>query len=154
MKRFEQIKKDNGTKYSDDFSTVVRGTGFYKNCRIGFFTKPVTVFKKARSAKNLNVERIVELEIPAGTLVRTGVDFHAKQRCAAAKVKAIYNLVGKKIKDVAVADWDSEYKQCRFYYKVDSVVNPRYSFDIQPQIECGSGIHFFFSYDKAKDYHI
>lgn len=100
---------------------------------------------------------IVELLIPAGARVVhvIGVDrngetnLYDKQRCDMAQVVSIAWMNEKpsgSFKAVS-GGWDSD-----FEYKVGETVRPKnYAFDDR-EVTCGSGIHFFDSEAKAREY--
>ena len=89
---------------------------------------------------------IVKLLIPADA--KRSSAFGRKCRCSKAKVLGVYNRYGNKIKKYY--DVLSTYDM-GFYYKVGEWVYPD-SFDDDRFNECSNGIHFFMTFEEARDY--
>ena len=143
----------------------IRGHAFI-NCT---FTKPIPLmcpeegefiaFKKCAHNKPLHSNKcIVKLLIPKDA--KRSSAFTNKCRCSKAKVLAIYDLAGNELKDVQWAysfylglqPGDSFlFVEHRTIYKIGEMV---YSddFDENRFNECSHGIHFFMSFDEARDY--
>lgn len=82
---------------------------------------------------------LVKLRINRGTRVRTGSAIH-KMRCAVAHVEEIIDFETEKPLNNCVAH--SFYSR-KFKYRVGMTVKPDKKFDPNPDMSCGSGIHFF-----------
>ncbi|AVG46054.1 hypothetical protein [Acanthamoeba polyphaga mimivirus] len=119
-------------------------SGVYQN------TRPRTGYKKIYCYKPKDGEfpAVAELEIPTDSIiVRTQT---SKMRANQAVVKSI-----KSINDDAVIDetyvcysiWDKS-----FIYRTGKTVSPRGELNMDPDNACGSGINFFNSERKAKNY--
>ena len=140
----------------------IRGHAFI-NCT---FTKPIPLmcpeegefiaFKKCAHNKPLHSNKcIVKLLIPKDA--KRSSAFTNKCRCSKAKVLAIYDLNGNELEDVQEVysfryiysfAFEEEHKTT---YKVGEMVYPD-SFDENRFNECSHGIHFFMSFDEARDY--
>ena len=100
--------------------------------------KPVRVFKKC--AKN----NIVELELLKGSIVFS--INNKKCRTNKAKVISINGNKNKGLKCSSVYDRN-------FIYEVGKTVEVK-DFDLMYNVECSSGIHFFWTKEEAEDYKI
>ena len=100
--------------------------------------KPVRVFKKC--IKN----NIVELELLKGSIVFS--INNKKCRTNKAKVISINGVCEKGLKCC------SSYND-KFIYEVDKTVEVK-DFDLMYNVECSSGIHFFWTKEEAEDYHL
>ena len=97
-----------------------------------------TAFKKASG-------KIVELFVP-GSAKRSSATGN-KCRCSEAKVVAIYEKDGKKSESESVA---SE-RDSSFIYEIGKEISVA-DFDENRWNECSTGIHFFMSFEEARDY--
>lgn len=89
---------------------------------------------------------IVKLLIPEDA--KRSSAFTNKCRCSKAKVLDFYDIDGYELKDTeAYSIFDSNVN-----YKVGKEVYPD-SFDENRYNECSHGIHFFMSFDEARDYY-
>ena len=121
----------------------------FENCT---FLKPVPLacpesgeFVGYKQCKNLDNYYIIKLLIPFDA--KRSSAFSNKCRCSKAKVLGIFDLDGNELKDVVVySGYDIDFK-----YKVGEYVYPD-SFDEDRYHECSNGIHFFMSFDEARDY--
>ena len=98
--------------------------------------KPVRVFKKC--IKN----KIVELELLKGSIVFS--INNKKCRTNKAKVISINGMHEKGLKCC------SSYSN-KFIYEVGKIVEVK-DFDLMYNVECSSGIHFFWTKEEAEDY--
>ena len=98
--------------------------------------KPVRVFKKC--IKN----NIVELELLKGSIVFS--INNKKCRTNKAKVISINGMCEKGLKCSSVYDRN-------FIYEVGKTVEVK-DFDLMYNVECSSGIHFFWTKEEAEDY--
>ena len=98
--------------------------------------KPVRVFKKC--IKN----NIVELELLKGSIVFS--INNKKCRTNKAKVISINGVCEKGLK--CCSSYDD-----KFIYEVDKTVEVK-DFDLMYNVECSSGIHFFWTKEEAEDY--
>ena len=98
--------------------------------------KPVRVFKKC--IKN----NIVELELLKGSIVFS--INNKKCRTNKAKVISINGVCEKGLKCCSLCN-------DKFIYEVDKTVEVK-DFDLMYNVECGSGIHFFWTKEEAEDY--
>ena len=91
---------------------------------------------------------IVKLLIPSDA--KRSSAFGRKCRCSKAKVLGVFDLDGNETKDIdeVFSDYD-----IAFTYKVGEWVYPD-DFDEDRFNECSSGIHFFMTFDEARDYHL
>lgn len=88
---------------------------------------------------------IVKLLIPARAKRSSGTS--RKCRCSEAKVLGIYNQKGKKSSvNIVRSTYDSY-----FVYKVGEIVRVK-NFDANRWNECSTGIHFFLTFEEAKQY--
>lgn len=123
-----------------DGPTGTRGC-FYK------VTKELKVFKKLRQ------ERIANLVIPVGALVRAPHDAFnphfcpivQKMRASNAFVHSISDKSGKAF-DVGFSIWDRAFK-----YRTGSTICPEQGFSME-DLSCNSGIHFFLNLIDAYEY--
>nr|QZX43311.2 pentapeptide repeat containing protein [Mimivirus sp.] len=131
----------------DDFLLFVGMPGVYQT------TRPKTGYKKIycskyRDALSIEFSAIAELEIPTDSIIVKTTT--SKLRTNQAIVKSI-----KSISDDAVIDetcvcysiWDNS-----FMYRTGKTVYPRGELNIDSNDPCGSGINFFNSEEKAKNY--
>ena len=100
--------------------------------------KPVRVFKKC--IKN----NIVELELLKGSIVFS--INNKKCRTNKAKVISINGVCEKGLKCCSLYN-------DKFIYEVDKTVEVK-DFDLMYNVECSSGIHFFWTKEEAEDYHL
>ena len=100
-------------------------------------------FKKALSS-NMEVEVIVELEIPAEAKRSSATD--RKCRCDKAKVLSITGLSGVAEFQQAISRYDTN-----FVYEIGKTVVVD-DFDDNRWNECSTGIHFFITKDEAIRY--
>ena len=100
-------------------------------------------FKKALSS-NMEVEVIVELEIPAEAKRSSATD--RKCRCDKAKVLSITGLSGVAEFQQAISSYDTN-----FVYEIGKTVVVD-DFDDNRWNECSTGIHFFITKDEAIRY--
>ena len=108
--------------------------------RIGTFIKePIRGYKKCKDGEGHYV--IVELEIPAGAIVFS-INGN-KCRTNIAKVISIENVL-----DVAYSIMER-----KFEYRPGETVIPD-DFDLQYNVECGNGIHFFKTREEAECFNV
>lgn len=100
-------------------------------------------FKKALSS-NMEVEVIVELEIPAEAKRSSATN--RKCRCSKAKVLSITDFSGAAEFQMAVSGYDNN-----FIYEVGKTVIVD-DYDDNRWNECSTGIHFFITRDEAVNY--
>ena len=100
--------------------------------------KPVRVFKKC--IKN----NIVELELLKGSIVFS----INNKKCRTNKAKVI-SINGKCEKGLKCR---SSYNY-KFIYEVGKTLEVK-DFDLMYNVECSSGIHFFWTKEEAEDYHL
>lgn len=126
------------------------------------FTKPVSLscpesggfigYKKCwylDNEKDNCIDCVVKLLIPSDA--KRSSAFGRKCRCSKAKVLGIFDdLDGNELKDVfsVFSPYDGN-----FIYAVGEEVYPD-SFDEDRFNECSHGIHFFMSFDEARDYYV
>lgn len=91
--------------------------------------------------KKLNSGSIAELRIPSGALRSSATT--RKCRCSYARVLAIYDFFGHKIKE--------ELSTRGLLYVTGKIVKPD-SFDKNRWAECSNGIHFFITKQEAINY--
>ena len=91
---------------------------------------------------------IAELYIPANAKRSSATT--RKCRCSRAKVIRFWNF------DRTIADIEYAYSSHNptFRYLKGEYVTPRYSFDENRWNECTSGIHFFLTFNEARDYYL
>lgn len=104
-------------------------------------------WKKALTADSTGKqdEVIVKLRIP-----ENAQRVCASHKCRASEVEVLgfETLEGEKLPDdTVVFSWWNSY----YIYKIGTA-KPMYAFDSNPQIECGSGIHFFLDREAAVNY--
>ena len=99
-------------------------------------SKPIIVFKKCRD------EKIVELKLLKGSIVFS--INNKKCRTNKAKVISINGMSEKGLKCC------SSYNN-KFIYEVGKIVEVK-DFDLMYNVECSSGIHFFWTKEEAEDY--
>lgn len=88
-------------------------------------------------------------------IIKLRIPENAKRVCASHKCRAsevevlgFETLEGEKLPDdTKVFSWWSN----AYCYKI-GMAKPQYAFDLNPQIECGSGIHFFLDREAAVNY--
>ncbi|AGD92232.1 hypothetical protein LBA_00312 [Megavirus lba] len=132
----------------DDFLLFIGKPGVYQT------TRPNTGYKKIYCYERGNAyfgefTAVAELEIPPNsTIVKTKT---SKMRASRAIVKSIKSINDDTVIDesfVCYSAWDRS-----FYYETGGTVVPRRgNLDIDPDDTCGSGINFFNSERKAKNY--
>ena len=97
--------------------------------------KKATVYKKCRN-------KIVELELQKGSIVFS----INNNKCRTNKAKVI-SIDGESDKGITIAsDYDSS-----FIYEVGKMVEIE-DFDLMYNVECSTGIHFFWTKEEAKKY--
>lgn len=104
-------------------------------------------WKKALTADSLGEQHevIVKLRIP-----ENAERVCASHKCRASEVEVLgfETLEGEKLPDnTNVFSWWNSY----YRYKI-GIAKPMYEFDHNPQVECGSGIHFFLDREAAVNY--
>ncbi|AFX92361.1 hypothetical protein CE11_00331 [Megavirus courdo11] len=130
----------------DDFLFIMGVSGVYQN------TRPRTGYKKIYCYKPKDGEfpAVAELEIPTDSIiVKTQT---SKLRTNRAIVKSIKSISDDSVIDesfICYSAWDK-----RFEYKTGKTVVPRGELNMDPDKACGSGINFFNSEKKAKDYNL
>lgn len=92
------------------------------------------------------VNCIVKLLIPADAKRLSA--FGRKCRCSKAKVLGIFDLDGNELINVKRAE---SYCHSEFTYIVEEWAYPN-SFDDNRFVECSNGIHFFMTFEEARDY--
>lgn len=90
---------------------------------------------------------IVKLLVPADA--KRSSSFGRKCRCSKAKVLDFYDVDGHKLTNITFAE---SYYRLDFSYKVGEWVYPN-KFDENRFNECSNGIHFFMTFDEARDYY-
>ena len=97
--------------------------------------KEIIVYKKCQG-------KIVELELQKGSIVFSINNY----RCRTNKAKVI-SIAGNKSKGTSIeSNHDST-----FVYKVGKIVEVK-DFDLMYNVECSTGIHFFFNREDAEKY--
>ncbi len=131
----------------DDFLFIMGVSGVYQT------TRPRTGYKKIycynpKDGCNGEFPAVAELEIPTDSIiVRTQT---SKLRTNRAIVKSIKSISDNSVIDesfVCYSAWDK-----RFEYRTGKTVSPRGELNMDPDNACGSGINFFNSERKAKNY--
>lgn len=109
-----------------------------ERCRLGQILKnPLIGYKKAFE-RNTNISHIITLEIPIGAIVFS----INNNKCRTNKAKII-DMCGQ---DELYAYYDNTFK-----YRIDSEIEIE-DFNLQYNIGCASGIHFFKSVEEAEKY--
>lgn len=98
--------------------------------------KPIRVFKKCEN------NNIVELKLLKGSIVFS----INNKKCRTNKVKVISINGGKKKGLQCKSNYDKG-----FIYEVGKIVEVK-DFDLMYNVECSSGIHFFWTKEEAEDY--
>ena len=101
-----------------------------------------TAFKKVAGEKTA---LILKIRVPADAK-RSSADGN-KCRCSKAKAIALYNLDGTPSKETKARSQKDGY----FVYELGKISVPD-SFDEDRWDECSHGIHFFMSFEEARDY--
>ncbi|ANB50443.1 hypothetical protein [Powai lake megavirus] len=131
----------------DDFLLFVGVSGVYQTSRPKIGYKKIYC-SKYRDALSIEFSAIAELEIPTNsTIVKTKT---SKLRTNQAVVKSIKSISDDAIIDetcVCYSIWDNS-----FMYRTGEIVSPRGELNMDPDNACGSGINFFNSKEKAKNY--
>ena len=97
--------------------------------------KKVIVYKKCH-------EKIVELELQIGSIVFSINNY----KCRTNKVKVI-SIDGDKTKgNIVKSDYDSS-----FIYEVGKIIEVK-DFNLMYNVECSTGIHFFYKKEDAENY--
>lgn len=111
-----------------------------KSSRIYLVKKEMYVYKA------LSGNKIANLVIPEGALIRIPCSYSNKFRASRAKVHSIYSLRGKRYCDKGISEFDTNFK-----YNVGNIVVPTYPFSLGDS-ECAPGIHFFLNIADAINY--
>jgi hypothetical protein len=90
---------------------------------------------------------IAHLQIPAKAK-RLGGVLGRKCRASEAKVLAFFD---RERKPTSATEAVSLYQR-NFFYTVGKTVTPRLPYNEDPLVECGSGIHFYLSFEEARDH--
>ena len=124
--------------YADLSGANLRGADLDKNelIRKGeIIDKEIIVYKKCQG-------KIVELELQKGSIVFSINNY----KCRTNKAKVI-SIDGNKSKGTSIeSNHDST-----FVYKVGEIVEVK-NFDLMYNVECSTGIHFFFNREDAEKY--
>ena len=98
--------------------------------------KKATVYKKCQN-------KIVELELQKGSIV---FSINNNNKCRTNRAKVI-SIDGESAKGITIAsDYDSD-----FIYEVGKTVEIE-DFDLMYNVECSTGIHFFWTKEEAEKY--
>ncbi len=155
--RFDHVIFDHNNLNGSDFADAV----FYNTRSIGStFASAVwlpplvcpekgsfTAFKKVYIDGIRHKEIIAKLYIPSSARRTSGFD--RKCRCDKAKVVGFYDLYGNRLSNSIIAR--SMYNGL-FEYRHGEYVYPWEGFNEDRWCGCGSGIHFFITFDEAAIY--
>ena len=101
-------------------------------------------YKKARSFKGDVIVKLLVTENAKRSSSTT-----RKCRCSEAKVLSFYDCSHNELSNDTFV-WSSYDKS--FIYKIGEIVKPITPFDDNRWNECSTGIHFFITFDEAKNY--
>ena len=101
-------------------------------------------YKKARSFKGDVIVKLLVTENAKRSSSTT-----RKCRCSEAKVLSFYDCSHNELSNDTFV-WSSHDKS--FIYKIGEIVKPTTPFDDNRWNECSTGIHFFITFDEAKNY--
>ena len=101
-------------------------------------------YKKARSFKGDVIVKLLVTENAKRSSSTT-----RKCRCSEAKVLSFYDCSHNELSNDTFV-WSSYDKS--FIYKIGEIVKPITPFDDNRWNECSAGIHFFITFDEAKNY--
>ena len=101
-------------------------------------------YKKARSFKGDVIVKLLVTENAKRSSSTT-----RKCRCSEAKVLSFYDCSHNELSNDTFV-WSSYDKS--FIYKIGEIVKPTTPFDDNRWDECSTGIHFFITFDEAKNY--
>lgn len=140
MKRYQYRLNNSNVpqQYRKHLKPVIDGKGCF-----ALVTKPITVYKKAhqkyhKDSMYYTKAIVLKLTLPVGTFIRLS-DYSAKCRATMAYVE---HYVGNE----AVSGHDSSFK-----YPKETLLFPKQRF-ARRDYECASGIHFFFTRQRAASY--
>jgi hypothetical protein len=105
---------------------------------------PLVVWKKAFPARPFRVHVLLKLEVRGK---RTATPIGRKCRAEAAKVLGVYSLEGGKLRTKTARSMHD----VGFFYTVGKVVRVK-DYDDDIRVECTRGIHFFQTFEEARDY--